>query len=34
MDQAVADLVRRNIVTQEEALMKSSNPKKLSELLL
>jgi len=34
MDQALADLVKRNIVTKEEALMKSSNPKLLTELLL
>ena len=33
MDQALADLVRRNIVTQEEAMMKSSNPRKLNDLL-
>jgi len=33
MDQALADLVRRNIVTKEEAMMKSSNPGKLNELL-
>jgi len=33
MDQALADLVRRNIVTTEEAMMKSNNPKKLSALL-
>ena len=34
MDQALADLVRRRIVTREEAMMKSSNPKKLTEFLL
>jgi twitching motility protein PilT len=34
MDQALADLVARNLVTQGEAMMKSSNPKKLHELLL
>jgi len=34
MDQALADLVKRNIVTQEEALMKSSNPQKLNRLTL
>jgi twitching motility protein PilT len=33
MDQALADLVKRNIVTREEALAKSTNPKKLIELL-
>ena len=33
MDQALADLVRRNVVTKEEAMMKSSNPAKLNELL-
>jgi len=33
MDQALADLVRRNMVTEEEAVMKSSNPAKLNELL-
>ena len=33
MDQALADLVRRNMVTREEAVMKSSNPAKLNELL-
>jgi len=34
MDQALAELVRHNIVTKEEALMKSRNPKRLTELLL
>ncbi len=34
LDQALADLVRRNIVTREEALMKSSNPRKLTEFLI
>jgi twitching motility protein PilT len=34
MDQALADLVRRNIVTREAALMKSSNPRKLTEFLI
>jgi twitching motility protein PilT len=34
MEQALADLVKRNIVTREEALLKTSNPKKLLELLL
>ena len=33
MDQALADLVRRNMVTEEEAMMKSSNQAKLNELL-
>ncbi|MCK4354436.1 MAG: PilT/PilU family type 4a pilus ATPase [Dehalococcoidia bacterium] len=33
LDQALADLVRRNTVTIEEAMMKSSNPRRLSELL-
>jgi twitching motility protein PilT len=33
MDQALADLVKRNIVIQEEAMIKSSNPVKLNELL-
>jgi twitching motility protein PilT len=33
MDQALSDLVRRNIVTTEEAMTKSNNPKKLSALL-
>ena len=33
LDQALADLVRRNIVTQEEAIMKSSNPVKLQQSL-
>jgi len=34
LDQAFADLIRRDIVTKEEALLKTSNPKKLLELLL
>jgi twitching motility protein PilT len=34
LDQALADLVKRNIVTREEALMKSSNPRKLTEFLI
>ncbi len=34
MDQALADLVRRRIITKEEAMMKSGNPKKLTEFLL
>ena len=33
LDQALTDLVRRNIVTQEEAIMKSSNPVKLQQSL-
>lgn len=33
IDQALADLVRRNIVTKEEALLKSTEPGKLSKLL-
>jgi twitching motility protein PilT len=33
MDQALTDLVRRNVVTGEEALHKSSNPAKLQQLL-
>jgi twitching motility protein PilT len=33
LDQALADLVKRNIVTKEEALMKSSNPVKLQQSL-
>jgi len=33
MDQALAGLVRRNIVTLEEAVMKSSNPAKLNQWL-
>lgn len=33
IDQALADLIRRNIVTVEEATMKSSNPAKLDEFL-
>jgi hypothetical protein len=31
MEQALAKLVSRNIVTMEEALMKSSNPLKLKQ---
>jgi twitching motility protein PilT len=34
LDQALADLVKRNIVSREEAIMKSSNPKKLTEFLI
>lgn len=33
LDQALADLVRRGIVTQEEAMMKSSNPERLLKVL-
>ncbi len=33
MDQALADLVKKNIVTVEEALMRSSNPVKLRQSL-
>jgi len=33
LDQALAELVRSGIVTQEEAVMKTSNPVKLNELL-
>ena len=33
LDQALADLVGRNIVTQEEAIMRSSNPVKLQQSL-
>jgi len=33
LDQALAGLVRRNIVTTEEAMMKSSDPGRLSKLL-
>jgi len=33
LDQALADLVRRNIVSSQEALKKSSNPAKLQALL-
>jgi hypothetical protein len=33
MDQALANLVKRNIVTREDAMMRSSNPAKLDELL-
>jgi Tfp pilus assembly ATPase PilU len=32
MEQALAELVSRNIVSMEEALMKSSNPLKLKQL--
>ena len=33
LDQALADLIRRNLVTKEEAMKKSSNPKRLTRLL-
>lgn len=33
LDQALADLVRRKLVTLEEAMMKSSSPEKLKKLL-
>ena len=33
LDQALADLIKRNIVTEEEALMKSSNPVRLQQFL-
>jgi twitching motility protein PilT len=33
MDQALADLVKRNMVTLEEAIMRSSNPAKLQQSL-
>lgn len=33
LDQALADLVRSGIVSQEEAMMKSNDPRKLNELL-
>jgi twitching motility protein PilT len=33
LDQALADLVSRNLVAREEAMMKSSNPVKLDKLL-
>jgi len=33
LDQALADMVRSGIVSQEEAMMKSSNPGRLSSLL-
>jgi len=33
MDQALADLVTRNIVTKEEAMVKSSNPAKFNEFI-
>jgi twitching motility protein PilT len=33
MDQALAALVKRNVITREEAMMKSSNPVKLTEFL-
>lgn len=33
LDQSLADLVKRGIVTQEEAMLRSSNPEQLSELI-
>jgi twitching motility protein PilT len=33
LDQSLADLVKRNIVTQEEAMLRSSNPEQLRELI-
>jgi twitching motility protein PilT len=33
MDQALADLVRRKLVALEDALLRSSNPVKLNQLL-
>jgi twitching motility protein PilT len=33
LDQALADLVRNGIVSREDAMMKSSNPAKLNQLL-
>lgn len=33
LDQALADLIRRNLVTKEEAMKKSSNQKRLTRLL-
>ena len=33
LDQALADLVRRRIIKEEEAISKSSNPEQLSKLL-
>jgi twitching motility protein PilT len=33
MDQALAKLVKSNIVTREDAMMRSSNPAKLDEFL-
>lgn len=33
LDQALADLVRQHIVTQEEAMLRSSNPAQLRELI-
>jgi twitching motility protein PilT len=33
LDQSLADLVKRNMVTQEEAMLKSSNPEQLRELI-
>jgi twitching motility protein PilT len=33
LDQALADLIRKRVVSDEEALMKSSNPERLMKLL-
>jgi len=33
LDQALADMVRNGVVSEEDAMMKSSNPAKLNELL-
>jgi len=33
LDQALVDLVKSRIVTQEEAMMKSSNPERLQKSL-
>ena len=33
MDQALVDYVRKGLVAEEEAILKSSNPEKLQQLL-
>jgi twitching motility protein PilT len=33
LDQALSDLVRRNVITEEEALIKSSHPSRLQQYL-
>ena len=33
LDQSLADLVKRGIVTQEEAMLRSSNPEQLQDLI-
>ncbi len=33
LDRALADLLGRHIVTEEEAMMKSSNPEQIKKLL-